>query len=181
MRHLIRIVEEASVNPIDLLIDRKEQFLYDIAMRAEEHEIRNLLPDYEGDETGLLDHYFDQCIGTFEFIWSRGRIPVYRMISVDDIPAFIQATMDGQKLGHHWTYDDSAPSVGYHHEEPKAHNVILCADAPATSIDFAKSLTAHFLYPNEHELYLDGTVKLESILGEHSYRPLATPNLVTQA
>jgi hypothetical protein len=174
-------IKEASANPIDYLVDNKDKFLLNIAPHAEESSIQYLLPDYEGDEDGLLSAYFDHCMETFYFIQSRGIIDVCRMISVDDINSFLVATENGAKLGHHWTYNESSASVGYHDQAPKAHVIILFGVAPASSINWMKSLTSHFTHPDENELYLDGPVKLESIVDEQSGKTISSPNMNTIA
>lgn len=130
------------------------------------------LMDDEVADDALLEMWFDTYLMTLESLFSMGSAIVHRAIEVDDVAAFIQATIAGDHPGCHWSYDRACASTDYHPGPIRTHGILLTARVDLEDVAWGTTIQKLFAHPHEREVTIFERVRMIGIECADTGRPL---------
>lgn len=126
-------------------------------------DLCNEIEDMGDDVDAMASAWFDVCTGRLRDLFATGSATLHRAIAVDDVEAFLKDTAAGAPLGCCWTWDVECATTTLHGGELRHHDILLTANVPASSIDWATTLQQNFGHPSEREVRVYGAVELTSV------------------
>lgn len=163
MRNWIQIAEGASV---ELIQSGRQNWLSEMYSSADIDSIQAALEDYESDEDELIEMWFDTRLAMFKHMLSKGVVPIYRTMRVENFKQFISGLKAGSTtLGAHWSlHPIDSPTWDQDHVGDV--EVSIQGRITTATIDWESTLRQQFEWPHELEVIFEGPVMVDRITNE---------------